>query len=378
MQRFVFKLFSGLISLFAMLPHSMAIAAPQPFAYGADLSLVTHLEKNGVKFRQDGQVLPGLQIFHNHGCNFARLRLFVDPDGTAAQVNTLAYTLDLAQQAEALGMRILLNFHYSDQWGDPNNQSIPKAWKDLPEEALRQRVRDYTRETLEAFRERGCLPQMVQIGNEINHGMMWPIGGPLHHENGGKKWIPLGHLLKAAAQGVRDADPDRTISIMVHPACGGHAEAAISFFDNVVAQSVPFDVIGLTYYPFWNGSIEDLTQTMHQLAERYKRPIYVVEVGKNWNGDEQSKPFPDTPLGQKEFLKAVIDALHGVPNNLGQGFFYWAADWVQSPKWLESPEKSKQWEERALFDFEGNALPALELFRGKNEKPNKPAATLTE
>ncbi len=378
MQRSTFKIIGWLFLAMAMIPHAIALPPPQPFAYGADLSLIQHVEKHGVQFRQENQVQPGLQIFRDHGCNFIRLRLFVNPDGTAGQVNTLAYTLDLAERAQALGMRILLNFHYSDQWADPNNQSIPQAWKDLAGDALCQRVREYTRETLAAFLLRGCLPQMVQIGNEINHGMLWPIGGPLHKDNGQEKWIALGHLLKAAAQGVRDADPDGTISIMVHPANGGHAEAAVGFFDNVVAQSVPFDVIGLTYYPFWNGSITDLTRTMHQLAERCKRPIYVVEVGKNWNGDPEAKPFPDTPLGQKDFLEAVIDALREVPNGLGQGFFYWAGDWVQSPKWLENPDSGMKWEQRALFDFEGNDLPAVELFRGGNKELNQLDHLLTE
>jgi len=345
---------------------SMALAvmnfdlnAEPGFALGADLSLISHLEQNGVKYYDEGIEKPGLEIFQAHGCNYARLRLFVNPDGSSAQINTLEYTIDLAKKVKAHDMRILLNFHYSDQWADPTNQSIPAAWRGLDEPALQEMVRNYTRDTLLAFQREGCMPEMVQIGNEINHGMLWPVGGPLKD----LKWISLGNLLKAAVAGVREADPKHSILIMIHPASGGDQQASLGFFDNIVAQSVAFDVIGLTYYPFWNGSLGDLAGNMQALAARFQKDIYVVECGKNWQGDPMAKPFADTPEGQREFFEAVVRTVREVPNGRGKGVFYWSADWIDSAKWLVPVEPGKAWEERALFDMSGNALPAMEVFR---------------
>ena len=339
-----------------------AFTAEPPFAMGADLSLISHLEAKGVKYKEDGVIKSGLQIFKDHGCNYVRLRLFVDPDGTIGQVNTLAYTLDLAKKAKAQGMRFLLDFHYSDQWADPNNQSIPAAWRALDEAALQDQLRAYTRDTILTFKRENCAPEMVQIGNEINNGMMWPVGGPLTDS---KKWEPLGKLLNAAAQGVKEADPNHEIIVMIHPACGGDKPVSLWFFDNIVAQAVPFDIIGLTYYPFWNGKLENLAENMATLAERFNKDIYVVECGKNWQGDAAAKPYPDTPAGQLEFMESLIRTVRAVPGGRGKGVFYWSPDWIDSGKWLQPAEPGKAWEQRALFDLEGNALPALDAFRGK-------------
>ncbi len=340
----------------------VSVNAETSFAMGADLSLVPHLESKGVIYRENGVEKSGLEIFKNHGCNYVRLRLFVKPDGTLGQVNTLAYTLDFAKKVKAQGMRFLLDFHYSDQWADPNNQSIPKAWQALDEALLLGRLRDYTRETLLAFKREGCAPEMVQIGNEINNGMMWPLGGPLKD---GLKWVPLGKLLKAAAAGVKEADPQHEILVMIHPACGGDLPASRGFFDNIVAQSVPFDVIGLTYYPFWNGTLENLAANMAMLATRFGKDIYVVECGKNWQGDAAAKPFPDTPAGQQQFMEALIRTVREVPGGRGRGVFYWSPDWIDSGKWLLPAAPGKAWEERAFFDLGGNALPVLEVYRSK-------------
>jgi arabinogalactan endo-1,4-beta-galactosidase len=167
-------------AFFMLLLFTTASLAEDPaFFTGADLSMLQSVEDSGVRYKDAGQKKDALAIFKNHGFNTVRLRLFVNPDGTRGQVNTLRYTIALAQRVKKNGFRLLLDFHYSDGWADPGHQTVPAAWKDLPHAELVRRLHDYTHETLEEFRSAGCLPDMVQVGNEITNGICWPDGGPL-------------------------------------------------------------------------------------------------------------------------------------------------------------------------------------------------------
>ncbi|MHB1311893.1 MAG: glycosyl hydrolase 53 family protein, partial [Gemmatimonadaceae bacterium] len=155
-------------------------AAPRPtldYAIGADLSFLAQAEAGGVKFKDAGVEKPGLQLFRDHGYNWIRLRLFHSPVNSPWPLpNDLAYTMALARQAKALGYKFLLDFHYSDTWADPQKQTLPKAWEGLTPAQLVVAVHDYTAETIRALRAGGAMPDMVQIGNEITPGMLWPIG----------------------------------------------------------------------------------------------------------------------------------------------------------------------------------------------------------
>ena len=141
------------------------------YAVGADLSFLKQAEDTGTMFKEDGQAKPGLQIFKDHGYNWIRLRLFHTP---TALPNSLEYTIALAKEAKKLGFRFLLDYHYSDTWADPGKQFIPKAWEAKSHAELVQAVFEYTRDTIIAFRDAGVLPDMVQVGNEITNGMLWP------------------------------------------------------------------------------------------------------------------------------------------------------------------------------------------------------------
>ncbi len=345
------------------------------FAKGADLSLLPFLLDHGVVYREAGQVQDPLLILKNHGGNYVRLRLFLAPNGLEGQVNTLSYTLKLAQRVKVAGLKFLLDLHYSDGWADPVHQIIPAEWTSLSHTQLVERVYAYTRETLAAFRREGCSPDMVEVGNEITNGLLWPDGGPFGEPAKGKEadnrpsaevqWDRLADLLKAGIRGVQADDRRREIPIMLHIDKGGSRETGRWFFDQIAERGVPFDVIGLSHYPFWNGSFSDLKTNLASLSETYRKPIIVVETSyDNGGGDQKKLPYPLTPAGQKAYLEALIQVVAATPEGRGQGVFYWAPEWIQGRQW-QAPEWSGQWENRALFDRAGNSLPGWRAFEIK-------------
>lgn len=269
------------------------VALPRLEARGADLSLLQTIEDAGVKYKDGGRVQDPLLIFKNHGWNFVRLRLFVAPDGTLGQVNTPAYTLKLAKRVKAAGLKFTLDFHYSDSWADPGHQIIPVAWKDLSHAQLVQRVHDYTRDCLLAFARAGCAPDLVSVGNEVRAGMMWPAGGPLTSE---AKWDDFAALLRAGIAAVRETAP--RAAVMIHTDSGGDKAACRWFFDHLQARHVEFDVIGLSYYPFWQGTLADLAGNLASLSATYGKDIFVAETAYDtYGGDQEKLPFPITPDG---------------------------------------------------------------------------------
>jgi arabinogalactan endo-1,4-beta-galactosidase len=322
----------------------------QQYAVGADVSFLASAEQQGIVFTEGGQAKDVLSILREHQYNWVRLRLFVDPAASKDKLpNDLAYTLALAKRAKAQGFHLLLDLHYSDTWADPGKQFTPAAWSKLKHKQLVDQVFRYTRETIAAFAQAGVMPQMVQVGNEITNGMLWPDGKLPDN------WDNFADLLKAGVAGVeagRGAQPRPRI--MIHIERSGDYEAAVWFFDALIAHHVPFDVMGLSYYPFWHGKTDKLRGNLHDLALRYRLPIIVVETAYNWTpGDFAGKKaeFAESPEGQKAFLQAVDAAVWAIPNGLGQGVFWW------EPAVPGGPIAG-----RALFDDKHNALPALTVF----------------
>jgi arabinogalactan endo-1,4-beta-galactosidase len=330
-----------------------ASAQQLDYAIGADVSFLAQAEKNGQVFKEDGATKPGLQIFKDHGYNWIRLRLFHSPDRLP---NNLEYTIALAKQAKQLGFKFLLDFHYSDTWADPAKQFTPKAWKDKSHDELTDAVFEYSRDTIIAFREAGAMPDMVEIGNEIIHGMMWPDGRLP------KNWDNFADLLKAGIHGVEagTGDAPRPL-IMIHIDRGGDQAATKYFFDNCNQRGVKYDVIGQSYYPWWHGSLLDLRNNLEFTAKAYDKDIILVEVAYNWRPTEYRKhpaPYPETPDGQREFLEEVNRTVLNTPNNRGKGVFWWEP--AVPPGAIAS---------RGMFDENGDVLPAITVFdrftRGK-------------
>lgn len=337
-----------LIILFAAV-----IAAGADYMVGADLSFLRQAEAAGTVFKDNGVAKPGLDLFRDHGYNWIRLRLFHTPDRLP---NNLEYTIALARDAKQRGFKFLLDYHYSDTWADPGKQFKPKAWEGLSGEALRKAVFEYTRDTMKAFGEAGVYPEMVQIGNEISNGMIWPDGRLPG------QWDELAALVKAGIEGVRASAGGRPMPrIMIHIDKGGDSSATKWFFDNLHRRGVEYDVMGQSFYPWWHGTLNDLRECLNFMALEYRKPVVLVEAAYNWTPGEylkQPPPFPESPEGQRQFLEEVNRVVQAVPNGLGQGVFWW-----------EPAVGDRRLGRRSFFDEQGNALPVITVFdrftRGK-------------
>jgi arabinogalactan endo-1,4-beta-galactosidase len=322
-----------------------SVISGQEYAIGADLSFLKNAEDKGFAFKDDGISKPGLQIFKEHGYNWIRLRLFHTPTELP---NSLEYTIALAKQAKENGFKFLLDYHYSDTWADPGKQFMPKVWTSMSHHQLVKAVFEYTRETIKAFREAGVLPEMVQIGNEVINGMMWPDGKLPDN------WNNFIELLQAGINGVNaGCDSVNRPRIMIHIDQGGNKIKTRYFFDKLLSYGIVFDYIGQSYYPWWHGSLLDLRSNMIFMAETYKKPIILVEVAYCSSPTEykgKGAPFPESPEGQKEFLDEVNRIVMNTPDNLGAGIFWW------------EPATMGGRSTRDFFDENGNVLPVITVF----------------
>jgi arabinogalactan endo-1,4-beta-galactosidase len=350
-----------------------------PFLLGADVSMAPKLEEQGVVYKDGGKPKDIFAIFRDHGATCIRLRIFVNPNGRGGVVNDTAYTIALAKRVKAAGLLFSLDFHYSDTWADPAHQQTPAAWKDLSFPQLVEKTRDYTAETLKAFRDAGVTPDIIQIGNEITHGLLWPMGAL------GSKNVPedvafdhVAELLKADVQGIHLALGDDTrTKIMIHIDGGDATGTAKWFFDGITSRHVPFDMIGLSYYPFWGGGLPSVKKTFEMLAKTYGKPIIIAETAYPfeestvWKGQRKSLAWPLTLEGQKQYLADLLKLVRETPNGLGAGLLYWYPESVPPKDSLE-----RMWNngEAAMFDHDGNALPAFDAY-GNASAPVEHIAT---
>lgn len=241
---------------------------------GADISFLPQLEDRGMKFSDNGIEKDPMIIMKNHGINYIRLRIFNDPARDSGGYSPkkgfcdLEHTKQMAKRVKAAGMKFLLDFHYSDTWADPGKQYKPAAWRNLSFEDLKKALYEYTKKVMQELKDQGTVPDMVQVGNEINHGMVWPEGNVSNVDS-------MSQLIAAGIAAVKAVDP--SVIIMLHVALGGQNDEAVFFMDQVMARKIHFDVIGLSYYPKWHGTLDDLRDNMNDLLRRYKKDIIVVE-----------------------------------------------------------------------------------------------------
>lgn len=315
------------------------------YAVGADLSFLKMAEDSGTVFKDNGEAKPGLEIFSDHGYNWIRLRLFHSPDRLP---NDLEYTIALAKKAQNYGFKFLLDYHYADSWADPGKQPIPEAWKGLDAETLADSVYQYTKHTISAFREAGVMPEMVQIGNEIRNGMLWPTGKLPDN------WDTFAKLVKAGVDGV-DAGRAQAARplIMVHYDQGADAIGTKNYYEKFNSYNIPYDIIGLSYYPWWHGNLLELRENLLSLVDNFDKDIILVETAYNWRKSQYEDtipPYPETPEGQKEFLESVNSTLLNISSRKIKGIFWW------------EPAVMGGLRSRGFFDDEGNALPVIDVF----------------
>lgn len=243
---------------------------------GADISFLPELESRGTKFSDNGKPGDAIQIMKDHGFNYIRLRIFnapANPKGYSPDKGfcDLEHTKQMAKRIKAAGMKFLLDFHYSDTWADPGKQYMPDVWKDLSFQQLAQKVHEYTKHVLLAFKAQGTLPDMVQTGNEINHGILWPDGNVQHLDS-------LAILLNAGLSEVKQVNP--SIITLIHIALGGQNSESEFFLDNMISRGVSFDAIGQSYYPKWHGTLNDLDTNLRLLQKKYNKPVIVAEYSQ--------------------------------------------------------------------------------------------------
>ncbi len=335
-------------------------ARAEEFLIGADISAAATLEKGGAVYRENNEPNDLFAILKNNGFNTIRLRIFVNPNKENIVTNDLPYTLDLAKRTKAHNMKLLLNFHYSDTWADPQKQFKPAAWANMPFDELKQTVQSYTASVIEAFKKENVLPEMVQIGNEITPGMLWPdgrVGGDYENDT---QWDKFTSLLKAGIAGVRQGAGDSKVLIMLHIDQGGKKGVSKWFFDNINKRQVPYDIIGVSFYPWWHGKIEDLNDNLNYIATELKKDVVVVETGYPYASNDRMKPsenqqFPLTPQGQYDLLYTVTKTVLAAPGNHGRGVFYWF------PESVPLPGRGGRGG-MGLFDPNGNVLPGAKAF----------------
>lgn len=295
---------------------------------GADISYLPELEVQGIQFSANGTTKDAIEILKNHGFNYIRLRLFNNPERDSGYSPgkgfcNLQQTLAMAKRVKAAGMGLLLDFHYSDYWADPGKQYKPAAWQGMAFADMKQALYQFTLQAMEALKAQGTLPDMVQVGNEINHGIVWPEGSIAHPDS-------LAQLLRAGTAAVKKVAPNTIM--MLHVALGGQNHESVFFIDHMLKRGVHFDIIGQSYYPRWHGTPTDLRDNLNDLIRRYQKDVVVVEY---------------SALKEK-----VNEIVFNLPDNRGKGSFIW--------------EPLSTWE--AVFDKNGKANDKLLIYDELNRQ----------
>ena len=358
------------------------------FIKGMDLSTLLELERCGAKYYEDGKEKDILDIMKEHDVDTIRIRLWNDPkseDGEpyGAGNNDLAETIAIGKKVTDAGFGVLLNFHYSDFWADPGKQIKPKAWKDFGVDELEQAVYDFTLENLTKIIEAGVNVTMIQVGNELSNGLLWPEGEVPNYDN-------IAKFVNAGIRACRKVNAD--IPIMIHLDNGGNNELYVRWFTNFIERGEEFDYIGLSYYPFWHGSLDQLEFNMNDIAKRFNKDLIIAEVSMGFTMDSYkeyeklsdserkgyaTKPelvekidYPMTIEGQADFTKDFLNRVANVVDDHGKGFFWWEPAWIPVPgsgwatpaslKYMNDPGPcGNEWANQALFDYDGNMLPAI-------------------
>ncbi len=360
------------------------------FIKGMDISTLLEEEACGAKYYDHGQEADLFDILKNYGVNSVRLRLWNDPYDEAgnpygAGTNDLEKTIILARRAKEHDMGWLLDFHYSDFWADPGKQIVPKAWRGLDEAGLERAVYEYTVEVMKRLEQENILPSMIQVGNELTNGLLWPTGKKPAYDN-------IARYINAGIRGVRAVD--RTVPIMIHLDNGGLNEMYVDWFEHFMERCEPFEIIGLSYYPFWHGTMDALEYNMRDMARRYGKKLVIAEVSMGFTmedyrdrerlGNEELKgmatrpelvehlEYPMSREGQADFMRDILNRIKSVPG--GEGFYYWEPAWIPvcGCGWAneaallytgEQGPGGNEWANQALFDYDGNVLPALVVIR---------------
>lgn len=338
------------------------------FYRGMDISSLPQSLAEGMRVRdRDGLETEPFELLKKYGVNSVRLRIWNDPEAVpqAKGYCSLEHTVRMAEKIKENQMSFLLDFHYSDHWADPANQRKPKAWENLSFSELEEAVYSFTRDTLLRLQEEDLLPDMVQIGNEIRSGLLFPEGEL-------PDYAGMVKLVNAGIRGAREvADADR-MQIMIHLDQGGRYDWLHEWFEKALAAGLDdFDLIGLSYYPFWHGTYLDLRDSMNRLVRDYGKPILIAETAYAWRKSERGFIDEDqiriscmeaTPSGQRRVLEYVMHLVAELPDRMGKGVYYW------EPICVPGSDGGGWSENMGLLDETGRAMEGIEAFRQTREE----------
>ncbi len=353
------------------------IGAPlTDFYFGVDLSYVNQILDFNGEFMDEGEVRDPYRIFADNGANLARFRLWHNPQWTKdiygaegkQMYNDLMDVEKSIASSKAQGMEVLLDFHYSDVWADPGKQEIPEAWKEITSiEVLKDSVYNYTYNSLKYLADKGLMPELVQVGNETNCGMMYtdaPEDFPKLNVCDGN-WANMGQVINSAITAVRDvADQEgEEIEVILHVADPVNVQW---WFDNIIdeAKVTDFDIIGFSYYPIWHKgiSINNLGNSVSEFKNRYQKEIMILETAYQWTPDGNDSynnifgaadaitGYPLTQGGQKSIMH---DITQQVASGGGIGVIYWEPAWISS-EMKDLWGQGSAWENCTFFDFSGS------------------------
>lgn len=332
-------------------PHAAAASAPAPWYLGADVSGLTGGRRGN--YQENGVPGSEISIMKAHGWNAFRLRVFVSPVRRAPN-NSLENTIELAKQIKAAGGTFLLDIHYSDTWADPQHQETPVAWREgeMPSkdpavlekqvEDIEKHVAEHTKEVITQLKAAGAMPEMVQVGNEITGGMLWPLGHvkvpsssvktdagaiqPLPDPyDDAAQWDHFTRFLKAGVKAVREASGDTQPKIVIHIDCGGDWPITQWFFDHLQNAGVVYDIIGQSYYPRYHGTLSGLQENVLASRKRFGKPTMVVETGYP-QGGRLTPPYMTWPASQQGQLQFMADLVNTAKRVGCLGVFYWAPE----------------------------------------------------
>jgi len=335
------------------------------FMLGADISSLPQVEAENASFYHDGTEESVFSIMTVVGFKWARLRLWIDPgssDVVYEDYCDLTHTLAMATRIKEEGWNLLLDIHYSDRWADPANQVKPASWAALNFDDLVAKVYNYTYDVLSEFQAINATPDMVQVGNEISHGFLWPEGSISNFDD-------FTTLLDAGITAVKDHNTDTGYStkIMLHHAPGANCSGYVWWLDNLLARNISFDIVGYSYYPRWHGSLSNLEDMLFATVTNYSLDVVVVETAypftfdwvdnttNNFWIDSLHPGYDSSPEGQRAFFSAIINILLTLPDEQGRGLFLW------EPIWVAPADGGTSMENTAIFDFDHDLLDVYDI-----------------
>ena len=364
------------------------------FVMGMDVSSLLAQEASGVKYYDfEGNEEDLLKILAENGINYIRVRVWNDPfdengNGYGGGNCTIDTALEIGKRATKYGMKLLVDFHYSDFWADPGKQMVPKAWKGMTIDEKEEAVYQYTKESLQKLKDAGVAVGMVQIGNETNGNICGEIN-----------WDKMCRIFSAGSRAVREVLPEAKVALhFTNPESEGRYRG---YAENLSQRQVDYDVFASSYYPFWHGSLENLQYELKYLSLVYDKEVLVVETSYAYTGEDSDfhgntisntsqveRPYPYSVQGQADSVRDVIEVVSSIRGGLG--VVYWEGAWITvgQNSWAENSQKWEKYgsgwassyagaydagdagqyyggsavDNQAMFDPNGRPLESLRIF----------------